>query len=344
MAKTGARNLITDVAGLKVGHAQNMDVRTGVTVILCDEPTIAVVDSRGGAPGTRETDALKPECLVGGVDALFLSGGSVYGLDAGSGLMAWLAAQGRGYQIGTSPVTAPICPGAILFDLMNGGDKAWGMTPPYRDLGIAAAKAAAHDFALGTVGAGTGAIAGQMKGGLGSASIVSAAGYTVGALIAANPVGSTLVDGTDKFWAAPFELNGEFGGKGMAQVSGMAGMPADTKRGPAGKERGAEDIRGNTTIGVVATDAALTQVQAQRLAIMAQDGLARAIRPAHSPFDGDTLFVLATAKKAMPDEPMNTVLDLGALAADCVARATARAVYEATSLGDSLSYRDHFSR
>lgn len=339
MAKPGARNLITDVAGLSVGNAHDMDARTGVTVILCDEPTVAVVDSRGGAPGTRETDALKPECLVGGVDALFLSGGSVYGLDAGSGVMAWLAEQGRGYQIGTSPVKAPICPGAILFDLMNGGAKTWGMTPPYRDLGIAAAKAAALEFALGTVGAGTGAIAGQMKGGLGSASVVSSAGYTVGALIAANPIGSTLVDGTDKFWAAPFELAGEFGGKGVADKTGMVGMPADTKRGPAG----AEDIRGNTTIGVVATDAALTQVQAQRLAIMAQDGLARAIRPAHSPFDGDTLFVLATAKKEMPDEPMNTLLDLGALAADCVARATARAVYEATSLGDSRSYKDYFS-
>lgn len=342
MAKPGVRNLITDVAGLKVGNAQDMDARTGVTVILCDEPSVAVVDSRGGAPGTRETDALKPECLVGGVDALFLSGGSVYGLDTGSGVMAWLAEQRRGYQIGMSPVKAPICPGAILFDLSNGGDKTWGMNPPYRDLGIAAAKAASADFALGTVGAGTGAIAGQMKGGLGSASIVSSAGYTVGALIAANPIGSTLVDGTDKFWAAPFELNNEFGGKGVADQTGMVGMPEDTKRGPAGAEDAAQDIRGNTTIGVVATDAKLTQVQAQRLAIMAQDGLARAVRPAHSPFDGDTLFVLATAKKDLPEPPMNVLLDLGALAADCVARATARAVYEAASLGDSKSYKDQF--
>ncbi|MGB0920084.1 MAG: P1 family peptidase [Alphaproteobacteria bacterium] len=341
MAKAGPRNLITDVAGIKVGNAQDMDVRTGVTVVLCDEPTVAVVDSRGGAPGTRETDALKPECLVGGVDALFLSGGSVYGLDAGSGIMAWLAAQGRGYQIATSPVKAPITPGAILFDLMNEGDKGWGMNPPYRDLGIAACEAAGLDFALGTQGAGTGAVAGQLKGGLGSASVISSAGYTVGALIAANPIGSTLVAGTDKFWAAPFELNREFGGKGVATTTAMAGMPPDTKRGPDGAEDAPHDMRGNTTIGIVATDAALTQVQAQRLAIMAQDGLARAIRPAHTPFDGDTLFVLATAKKAV-DEPMGTLLDIGALAADCVARATARAVYEATSLGASASYQDMF--
>jgi L-aminopeptidase/D-esterase-like protein len=320
----GPRNLITDVAGLRVGQAEDEAARTGVTVILADERAVCACDVRGGAPGTRETDALAPENLVDEVDAIVLSGGSVYGLAAADGVTAALGAAGKGYRLAAAagvPVS-PIVPAAILYDLANGGVKAWGENPPYRALGIEAVRRAADSFALGTAGAGYGAMAGRLKGGLGSASAIGEEGFTVGALAAVNSFGSVVAPETRTFWAAPYELGGEFGGLGAA------GLRAPTDEW--GLAKGTPTGRTNTTITCVATDAALTPAEAKRLAIMAQDGLARAIRPAHSPFDGDIVFALATGRRPLPERRMQSLARLGALAADCLARAIARGVYEAT--------------
>jgi L-aminopeptidase/D-esterase-like protein len=322
-ARPGPRNLITDVAGLKVGQADDPKARSGVTVVLPDQRAVCACDVRGGAPGTRETDALAPENLVEAVDAVVLSGGSVYGLAAADGVVAWLGARGRGYALsgveGVPP--SPVVPAAILFDLSNGGDKGWGEEPPYRALGRAAAQAAASDFALGTAGAGHGAMAGALKGGVGSASVVSSDGASVGAIVAVNCWGSVTAPGGRTFWAAPYELAGEFGGLGAA---GLAAGPEDW-----GLAKGAGDPR-NTTIACVATDVALTPAQAKRLAVMAQDGLARAIRPVHAPFDGDVVFALSTARRPLPEPADLALARLGALAADTLARAVARAVHAAT--------------
>ena len=321
----GARNLITDVPGLRVGQATDGRARTGVTVILPDERSVCAVDVRGGGPGTRETDALAPETLVEAVDAVVLSGGSVYGLAAADGVVAWLGARGRGYGLvaAAGVPRSPVVPAAILYDLANGGDKAWGLEPPYRALGIEAVEAAAATFELGSVGAGAGAMAGALKGGVGSASAVTADGFTVGALAAVNSFGSVVVPGGRAFWAALFEIAGEFGGV----APGVASVGAEdwglAKRDP--------HVGANTTIACVAVDAALTPAQARRLAIMAQDGLARAIRPVHAPYDGDVVFVLATGARSLDGDPVFTLTRLGALAADCLARAVARGVYEAAA-------------
>ncbi len=336
--RKGPSNLITDVDGILVGNAENAQMRTGTTIILPEMRAIAGADVRGGAPGTRETDLLDATCLVDQVDAIVLSGGSVYGLDAASGVTGVLGAQGRGYGMGNGMFVAPIVPSAILFDLSNGGDKTWGDTPPYNALGRAAVAAAGKSFALGNAGAGLGARAGQIKGGLGSASAITDDGLQVGALVAVNPYGSVLVSGSTHFWAAPYELDGEFGGRGLpADMSGIATLdPFVGTKGEAAATSG-----GNTSIGCIATNADLTPAEARRVAIMAQDGLARAIRPIHTPFDGDVLFVLATGTKALGDEMRpREILRLGAIAADCVARAVARGVYEAETLGDSVAYRD----
>ena len=330
----GPRNLITDVAGIRVGNAEDARVRTGVTVVLPEGSVVAAVDVRGGAPGTRETDALDPTCLVDTADAVVLSGGSAVGLEAGSAAMTWLAARGLGYPIGDLRI--PIVPAAILFDLLNGGDKAWGETPPYAGLARAACAAAAADFALGNAGAGFGAKAGALKGGLGSVSMLTADGLQVGALVAVNAVGDTVMPGERCFWAWPFERQNELGGQRPPQ----GGVPAGDVPIASPFAR----VGANTTIGVVATNAILAKAEAQRVAIMAQDGFARAIRPAHTPFDGDTIFVLATGRQGLP-EPRNAALSLiGALAADCVARAVARGVYAAESLGPYVGYRDWISR
>jgi len=324
-ARPGARNLITDVPGLQVGQAQDVRARTGVTVILPDARAVCACDVRGGAPGTRETDALAPENLVEAVDAVVLSGGSVYGLAAADGAAAWLGARGRGYGLSPLPgvPVSPVIPAAILFDLANGGDKAWGEAPPYRSLGLQAVAAADATFALGTAGAGYGAMAGALKGGVGSASIVSGDGMTVGAIVAVNSFGATTAPGGRAFWAAPYEIAGEFGGLGAA---GLAAAPEDW-----GLAKAPGAVR-NTTIACVATDVALTPAQARRVAIMAQDGLARAIRPVHAPFDGDVVFALSTAQRPMPGEAADfTVARLGSLAADALARAVARAVFEAAA-------------
>lgn len=341
--KPGPRNLITDVDGIAVGNVHSAEVRSGVTVVLPDARCMAAADVRGGAPGTRETDALDPTCLVDAVEAIVLSGGSVYGLEAMSGAVAWLGARGRGFALGEVPVVSPVVPGAILFDLPNGGDKAWGETPPYRDWGRAACEAAARDFDLGNAGAGMGAMAGNIKGGLGSASILDGA-FQIGALIAVNPFGAAVMAESGHFWAAPFEIDGEFGGRGWP-----ASLPSASLDDPLrGTRLDARPLApgGNTTIGVVATNAALTKAEARRIAIMAQDGLARAIRPIHSHVDGDTLFTLATGTAPLAENPLDRLMQLmriGALAADCVARSVARGVYMARDLGDMACYGTRYA-
>ncbi len=338
----GPKNLITDIAGLKVGHAIDDAVRTGVSVIVPDAPAVIAANIAGGGPGTRETDALNPSSLVEKADAVVLSGGSVYGLDAASGVTAAMGTAGRGFPTG-APQPSPIVPAAILFDVANGGNKAWGATPPYNDLGRAAYAALSDDFQLGNQGAGYGAQAGQLKGGLGSASIAINDNVQAGAMIAVNPLGA-VVDEAGRFWAQPMALAHkgapEFGLPSLqSQAANMACHPMQ-----GSKLAGAFQ---NTSIGIVAVAADLTVGEAERVAIMAQDGLARAIRPIHSPFDGDAIFVLAmgTQKLAPQDAQRPLALaELGALAADCVSRAVARAVFEAETLGDMISYRDRFQQ
>ncbi len=327
MSDTGRRNLITDVAGIAVGNAEDARVRTGVTVVVPERPCVAAVSIVGGAPGTRETDLLDPACLVARVDAVVLSGGSVFGLDAASGVTAALAAQGKGFAV--ADVTVPIVPAAVLFDMTNGGNKAWGTEPPFRALGAQALAAASAACALGNSGAGYGARAGRLKGGLGSASWVASDGLEVGALAAVNAFGSVLVPGTAHFWAAALERDNEFGGRGLpAAIPDFDLEPEIAKPAlPAA----------STTLAVVATNAVLTKAEAQRVAMMAQDGLARAIRPVHTPYDGDIVFALATGDR--PLRAMTDVMRIGTLAADCLARAVARGVYAADDLGETRSYR-----
>jgi len=312
--KPGPRNLITDVAGLTVGNAADPGLKSGATVVLADRPAVAAVSVMGGAPGTRETDLLAPDKLVQEVDAVVLSGGSAFGLDAASGVADGLRAMGRGFAVGDQRV--PIVPGAILFDLLNGGDKDWAENP-YKALGRAALAAAAADFAIGTEGAGAGATTDGLKGGLGSASAVLEGGLTVGALVAVNALGSVTVGGGPRFWAAPWEMADEFGGLGPADSFDPAREPRPGKR-----------LGEATTIAVVATDAALSQAQALRMATAAQDGLARAIVPSHTPFDGDLVFALATGRRALAD-PMADPFVLGHAAATVLARAVARGVFAA---------------
>jgi L-aminopeptidase/D-esterase-like protein len=335
--RPGPRNSITDIAGLAVGQAEDFAARTGVTVLLPQARCTAAVDVRGGGPGTRDTDALDPTCLVEAVDALVLSGGSVHGLEAASGVVAWLAARGRGHPVGS--VRVPIVPAAILFDLTNGGDKGWGDTPPYRALALAACDAAGTEVRQGNAGAGTGAKTATCKGGLGTASAFDPeTGVTVGALVAANPVGAaTMPDGT--FWAWPWEQDGEFGGP--HRPTGPAAPEPVFYRHPASPQ---PEPGGNTTIGIVAVDAALAKAEAQRLAIMAQDGLARAIRPVHTPMDGDTIFALATGAVALPEARALALARIGAIAADCVARAIARGVWHAETLGPHPGWREKYGK
>jgi D-aminopeptidase len=310
------RNLITDVPGLKVGHAQDARLASGATVVVFDAPAVAAVDVRGGGPGTRETDLLDPGMLVQHIDAIALSGGSAFGLDTAGGVQAWLREQGRGFAVG--PARVPIVPGAILFDLNNGGDKAWGRYPPYRELGYAASAAAGSDFALGSAGAGSGATTVNLKGGVGSAS-ATCDGCAVGALAAVNPAGSITVGDGPWFWAAPFEQDKEFGGRGFPSPLPAGALDPRTKG----------MVRASTTLVVVATDAALSKSQAKRLAIMAQDGLAHSTYPVHTPLDGDIVFAASTGSR--PLDPVHGLMRLGAVAMQVVARAVARGVYEAAA-------------
>ena len=324
----GPRNLITDVAGLQIGQADDPVARTGVTVILPDERAICAVDVRGGGPGTRETDALDAWNLVHSADAVVLSGGSVYGLAAADGVAAWLGAHGRGFAAFTQPGVpkSPIVPAAILYDLANKGAKNWGMDPPYHALGIRAVEAARREFDLGTAGAGYGADAGSLKGGIGSASLVTADGMTIGAIVAVNSFGSALVPGGKHFWAAPFEFGHEFGGLGPSAMLAEGEDWGASKVNPG--------ARANTTIACVATDVELDADEIKRVAIMAQDGLSRAIRPVHSPFDGDVVFALSTARRqASATKGLGRdfiVARIGAASADVLARSVARGVFAAT--------------
>ena len=307
--QAGSRNLITDVAGLLVGNARDDRLRSGVSVLTADRPLACGVHVMGGAPGTRETDLLAPDRLVGGVDALVLSGGSAFGLGAAEGVMAGLRAAGRGFAVGAARV--PIVPAAILFDLLNGGDKGW-VDSPYPALGRRALESAGTRFDLGTAGAGTGAMTARWKGGLGSASAVMEDGVTVGALVAVNALGSVTAP-SGQFWAAPWEMGAEFGGLGLGGPFDPGGEPVPQKRqGEA------------TTIAIVATDAGLDKAGLTRMAVGAHDGLARAILPSHTPFDGDLVFALSTGRR--PADPFR----LGHAAACVLARAVARAVFEAT--------------
>lgn len=326
------RNLITDVRGLMVGNSEDSQIATGVTALLFDAPAVASVSVSGGAPGLRDAHLLEADMTVERVDALVLSGGSVFGLDAMGGVTAVLRERGRGVEVAGQ--LAPIAPGAILFDLANGGDRDFWREPVYWRLGAEAARAASGDFALGTHGAGFGATVVDLKGGLGSASAVTEDGFVVGALVAVNAVGQATIGDGPHFWAAPYERDGEFAGRGWPAKFDPSAL--------AIRMKGAEPR--NTNLAIVATDAELTKAQAKRVAIMAQDGLARALRPVHAAMDGDTVFAGATGVSGRAAGPVE-LTRIGAAAADCLARAVARGVFEAKALkfpGALPSWRDKF--
>jgi len=329
------KNLLTDIAGVRVGHADDAVLASGVTAVIFDEPAVAAIDVRGGGPGTREGALLDLANTVERIDAIALAGGSAFGLEAGSGVQAWLAEQGRGFAVRGALI--PIVPGAIMFDLLNGGDKGWGRFAPYRELGYAAAAATAADFALGSVGAGLGATTANFKGGLGSASAATEGGVRLAALAVVNAVGSVTVGDGPWFWAAPFEVDNEYGGRGLPPSFTPDMLAMRIKGGPAAT--GVE----NTTLAVVVTDAILTKPQAKRLAMIAQTGFARAIYPVHAPLDGDVLFAAATCEK--PIDPLFGLTELGMVAANVVARAIARGVHAATALpfhGALPAWKDRF--
>ena len=317
--RTGPRNLITDVAGLRVGNAEDHHIKTGTTVLIADQPFKASFDVMGGSPGSRETELLAPDKAVEQIDALVLSGGSAFGLDAASGVSDALRKVGRGFKVETAIV--PIVPAAIIFDLLNKGDKDWDENP-YRALGARALANAGEEFELGTAGAGVGALTANLKGGLGSASLVIPGGYTVGALVVANPTGSVTMGDSPHFWAAPFELDGEYGGRGPLTT------PMSFEQTARSKRDWVSPIA-NTTIAIVATDADLTKSQLKRLAVAAQDGIARAASPAHTQVDGDLVFAVSTGVRPLATPVLNA-LQLGHAAAVCLSRAMARAIYLAT--------------
>jgi len=364
--KPGPKNSITDVPGIKVGHAQDLNLMSGTTVVLPQNSAVASVDSRGGGPGTRETDALNPSTVVEEVHAIVLSGGSAIGLDAAGGVASWLKMQGQGFPVARD-VSVPIVPAAILFDLLNGGEKSLLNEHTYFDFGKIAAANASYDCPQGNIGAGTGAKAGNLKGGIGTASIQinsidsTKQSYTVGALVAVNSFGSVTMPGLNDFWAWPMEQNSEYGGRGIPKY-----LPVKNKKNNIRElsldfdfenpfkdsfhsskfeenydtEIFNKNISTNTTLCVVATDAALDKAQAQRIAIMAQDGIGRAIRPVHTPFDGDTVFVLSLGKVSLSKKPAIDIARLGMMAGDCVTRAIARGVFAAESLGRMTGYKD----
>ncbi|MDO5528466.1 MAG: P1 family peptidase [Paracoccus sp. (in: a-proteobacteria)] len=317
----GPRNLITDIAGLRVGNAHDERLRSGVSVLTADAPFRAAVHVMGGAPGTRETDLLAPDKLVDAVDAITLSGGSAFGLAACDGVMEGLRAAGRGFAVGTARV--PIVPGAIIFDLLNGGDKGWSANP-YPALGRAALDTAAPDFEIGSHGAGMGALTANLRGGLGSASAVLDGGATVGALVAVNALGSATIGDSPHFWAAPWEMGSEFGGLGLP-----TDFPASDEPQPV------KQLGEATTIAIVATDADLGKSALHRMAVAAHDGMARALVPSHTPLDGDLIFAVSTGAHPAARDPAAEFV-LGHAAASVLARAIARAVYSAASIKGDL--------
>jgi L-aminopeptidase/D-esterase-like protein len=331
---TQRRNLITDVAGLRIGNAHDAALGSGVTVALFDEPAVVSCEVMGGAPGTRETDLLQPDKMVPGIHAVVLSGGSAFGLDAASGVQAYLRQQGTGFPVGN--VRVPLVSQAVVFDLNNGGNKDWGLYPPYRELGFQAAEKADLKFDLGTSGGGYGATTANFKGGLGSASATTSSGHIVGALAIVNAIASAVIGDGPHFWAGALEEENEFGGHGHPT------KVTPEKRQLIWKGRS----QPATTIALVATDAVLTKAQAKRLAIASHAGLARALRFSHALFDGDTIFAAATGRRPFRDEAAEFT-ELTALAADCLTRAIARGVYEATALPyprAQPAWRDRFPR
>lgn len=327
--RVGAKNLITDVSGLQVGQATDQNLKSGVTVLTANSSFVCSVEVLGGAPGTRETDLLAPDKLVEEIDALVLSGGSAFGLDAAGGVANMLRKQGRGYQVGS--VVVPIVPSAIIFDLANGGTQDIDHNP-YQLLGRQALLNCGDVFSLGSEGAGTGATTANLKGGIGSASVVLDNGVTVAALMVANPVGTAVHEQTGQFWAAPYELNNEFGGRGVCTLFDPLAPLADKR---STSTTGSNE-KANTTIGIVATDAKLTKAQAKRLAVSAHDGLSRSLIPSHTPFDGDLIFSVSTGEIELRDANSELML-IGHHASICVARAIARAVYHATSHPGDIS-------
>ncbi len=329
------KNLLTDIAGVRVGHADDAALASGVTAVIFDKPAVAAMDVRGGGPGIREGALLDLANTVERIDAIALAGGSAFGLEAGGGVQAWLAEQGRGFRIREAVI--PIVPGAICFDLLNGGNKDWGRFAPYRDFGYSAAAAASDSFALGSVGAGLGATTANFKSGLGSASAATQDGVRVAAVAVVNAVGSVTVGDGPWFWAAPFEIGDEYGARGLPPSFTPDMLAMRIKGGAA-----ASSVE-NTTLAVVVTDAVLTKPQAKRLAMIAQTGFARAIYPVHAPMDGDVVFAAATGEK--PIDPLAGLTELGMVAANVVARAIARGVYTATALpfpGASPAWKDRF--
>ncbi len=335
------KNHIIDIAGVSVGHAGCGGLVSGTTAIVFEPAATGGVAVFGGAPAGRDLECLAPDRLVDHVDAIVLSGGSGFGLDAAGGVQAWLREEGRGFDVGGTVV--PIVPQAICFDLMNGGDKNWGRFAPYRDFGYEAAQvSSADEAALGSVGGGLGATTVNFKGGLGAASARTSDGATVAALILVNALGSATVGDGPYFWAGAFEEAAEFGGLGPAPSVSAEDRRPIWKGGPQGTSR----PQHATTIGVVATDATLTKAESHRLAISGHDGFARGLRLTHALFDGDILFAASTRRRELSPGPASRI-ELGALAADCVARAIARAVFTASAPGSGYSgppaYADVFS-
>jgi L-aminopeptidase/D-esterase-like protein len=315
---TRSRNLITDVAGLRIGNAHDAALASGVTVALFDDTAVVSCAVLGGAPGTRETDILEPDKMVPGIHAVVLSGGSAFGLDAASGVQAYLREQGIGFPVG--PARVPLVSQAVAFDLNNGGDKEWGRYPPYRELGYEAATRAGLDFDLGTAGGGYGATTANLKGGLGSVSAITSSGHAVGALVIVNSIASSIIGDGPHFWAGAFEEGEEFGGHGHPAKVDPSMRGLIWKGGP----------QPATTIALVATDAILTKAQAKRLAVSSHAGIARGLRFSHALYDGDTVFAAATGRKPLQDQVDFT--HITAAAADCLTRAIARGVFEATRL------------
>jgi len=330
MATTGKYNALTDVEGILVGHYTNTDAASGVTVVICAEGAVTGVDVRGSAPGTRETDLLAPTNLVEKAQAVVLSGGSVFGLAAADGVVRWLAKKGLGFPLDKGHV-APIVPAAVLYDLGRGAD----FVPPIRaQWGERACRKANNGpVACGCVGAGTGAWSGSIKGGLGSTSLILHSGVTVAALVAVNSAGSVINPDTGCPWEIGLEIGNEFGQQGKRAVR----LPPQT----------ASASVKNTTIGIIATDAMLTKAQAQKIAQMAHDGMARAIRPSHTMFDGDAIFCMATGKRKLPENSgffstpqAPAINEIGHSAADCMSRAITRAILTAESLAGKTAFCD----
>lgn len=308
---------------LRVGHAHDENLRSGVSIVLCARATLAAVHVMGAAPGTRETELLSPENSVTHVDAIVLSGGSVFGLDAASGVVEVLRSQGRGYKVGDQNM--PIVPAAILYDLSNGGDKSWQGASPYAELGRTAIRNAKNEFQIGGVGAGFGATTANMRGGFGYAETHLAGGIVVCAFVAVNAVGQVTMGNGPHFWAAPFERDQEFGGLGLPSLPDES-ISAVNLKNPAGRALQSAE---NTTIGLVATNASLTKSGAKRLAMSAHDGYAHAIWPCHTPMDGDLIFALSTEEQDDVD-----LMRLNAAATSTMARAIAVGVYATQPRGD----------